>query len=181
MKRNLKGEFERAETGLLDAQVSRAFWKPVSLSRETRQDFHDFCVSLLLPGLSNTFHQQVLGRSYTTVRGYRAMAREEAERHPELWRDAESVVRKLTSADGLLMAQLRGRSQLPFWSKLAIVEYRKRGHSISELAGSFKCSRRTIHNVIRSGNFLSCQRTLPPNKLSPPNKFRAPADQSMIK
>jgi hypothetical protein len=126
---------------------------------------------MLLPGLSSAFHRAVLDRGSTAIRGYRAEAQAAADLDPDLSRDATAAAASITPADGMLMARLRGSCQLPFWSRLAIVEYRKRGYTIPAIAKAFHCSPRTVVNVVRRSVFLSPDRKLTRFQLNPPSKI----------
>jgi hypothetical protein len=161
----------------LSAQVSRAKWRPVPPPRRGDRDRLKFYVSMLLPGLSAAFHQTVLNRCYTSVREYRAEADAAADADPELRQLANAAASALTPADGMLMAQLRGECQLQFWSRVAIVEYRKQGYTIPTIAQAFRCSLRTVVNVTCSSIFLSPHRRLTHFQLHPPAKFTPRAER----
>jgi hypothetical protein len=126
---------------------------------------------MLLPGLSNAYHRAVLDRGSTSVREYRAEAQAAADRDPELRRDVSAAAALISPADGMLMARLRKQCQLPFWSRLAIVEYRKKGYTIPAIAAAFRCSPRTVTNVIQTSVFFSPNRKLTWFQLNPPAKI----------
>lgn len=128
---------------------------------------------MLIPGIAHAFHAQVLSRSLTSIRKYRAEASAMLVEDPDLQAAVDVAVRSLTPADGLLMARLRGPCQLPFWSRLAIAQFRKNGYTIAELAEAFSCSRRTIVNVLGKTSFVSAERRLTRSQQHPPNKFSA--------
>lgn len=154
----------------LSEQLSHARWQPV-LPPPRGEDRRAFHVSILVPGLSNAFHRTVLRRGYTAVRGYRAEAEAAAGQDPVLRRDAYAFAASITPADGMLMATMRGDCQFQFWSRIAIVEYRKLGHTIPAIAKAFRCSPRTVTNVIRTSVFFSPDRKLTRFQLDPPSKI----------
>lgn len=162
---------DRVAKSELGEQVTHARWQPIPPPRRGLEDRRDFHISMLIPGFSNAFHRVVLGRGYTAVRAYRAEAAAAADADPELMAMADAACSAFTPADGMLMAQLRGRCQLPFWSRLAIVEYRKRGYSIPAIADAFRCSLRTVVNAIGRGMFFSPHRRLTRFQLNPPSKI----------
>ena len=59
------------------------------------------------------------------------------------------TLESMTVQDGLALAQLRGAGHLPALSRMAILDYRKRGASGRTLANLFRCSLQTIQNVLR--------------------------------
>ena len=160
-----------AEVMQLYAQLSRASWHPVEPSRSRTDDRCALHVSLLLPGIAHAFHAHVLNRSLTSIRTLREEAKRAFEVDPDLRCAIDEIVRGLTPADGLLMSQLRGPCQLPFWSRLAIAQFRKDGHSILDLSEAFSCSPRTVLNVLRKSDFTSSERRLTRSQINPPNKF----------
>ena len=131
-----------------------------------------FYISILLPGLSTAFLQTVLRRSYNSVRKYKAQARQAAADDPSIERGVGELMASLSTNDGLAMARMRGNCQLPFWSRIAIADFVKAGFSLSSIASAFKCSPRTISNVIRSTDFCQIDRVLAAQQLNPPGKFR---------
>jgi hypothetical protein len=167
--------FGRDQGGAADeplaAQVSHAQWRPIAPPRRGERDRRSFYVSMLMPGFSNAYHRAVLRRGYTSIRKYRLEAEAAAHADPELVTLAHAAVTKFSPADGMLMAQFRNGCQLPFWSKLAIVEYRKRGHTIPAVAQAFHCSPRTIVNVTRNTVFVMPQRRLTYFQQNPPSKI----------
>ena len=78
----------------------------------------------------------------------------------------------MTAEAGLALAQRRGRSQLPWLSRVAIIDYRKQGATRRELAEAFRCSTSTIDNVICRPCFrydmLSMQKRLTHSQHRPP-------------
>lgn len=74
------------------------------------------------------------------------------------------------------MARVRGKAQLPAWSRLAMGEYRKWGFSRREIAAAFHCSTGTVANVLQGkgtayGRF-SGERRLTPAQRNPPGRWR---------
>lgn len=55
----------------------------------------------------------------------------------------------MTSEVALALAQRRGGAQMPFWSRLAVLDYHKRGMGREELARLFGCSPGTISDIVR--------------------------------
>lgn len=155
-----------------ELQVSRTTWRPVPPPTAS-EPLAPFYISILLPGLSTAFLQTVLGRSYNTVRKYKAEARQAAMEEPLIASGVQDLMASLTSADGLAMARARGCCQLPFWSRLAIADYVKFGFSLSSIARAFYCSCRTISNVIEQTDFCRPDRVLTPHQLNPPGKFKS--------
>ena len=49
---------------------------------------------------------------------------------------------------------------MPFWSRLAIADYRKRGYGLTEIARVFRCAPRTIWNITHKSLFLSLVLTM---------------------
>lgn len=132
---------------------------------------------LLLPGFSIGFHAAVFGRSRSAVRGYLLEAEAAAARDPSLRRLAKLAISNIRPEDGLRMAAQRGGAHLPYWSRLAIREFRKAGLSRIEIARTFRCSLGSVTNVLRGkqGGFhpLAGTRLLSSTQHSPPNRFSA--------
>lgn len=74
------------------------------------------------------------------------------------------------------MAQVRGRAQLPTWSRLAIGEYRNRGFSRREIADAFRCSPGTVANVLQGKGatyaLFSGERRLTHAQQHPPGRWK---------
>lgn len=123
-------------------------WRPVRPPKRgwDRAAFHAY---MLMPGFSLAFHATTLGRSRSSLNVYRAAAIAAAQTDPTIMAAVDVAVRALRAEDGLEMAHVRGRAQLPAWSRLAIGEYRRRGLSRRELADAFRCSPGTIANVLQ--------------------------------
>lgn len=152
-------------------------WQPIhppcrGTNVETHVAFHAY---MLLPGFSIAFHAASLGRSRTSIATYRARAQQAALDNPAVREMINAQLCALRSEDGLQMAQLRGRAQLPHWSILAIAEYRARGLRRRELAAAFRCSRGTIAHALqwknRGYDFMSGERRLSAAQLTPPGRF----------
>lgn len=121
--------------------------------------------ALAVPGFSTSYWVQVTGRSYSTVvRWKQEMAR-------VTWgAEIAKLMTQIEPADGMLMARLRGSCQMPFWSRLAILEYRKRGFSAREIAAAFGCSPRTVFYLTQRTIATNPERRLTPHQLNPPSK-----------
>lgn len=153
-------------------------WQPIAWPRRGRHSAADlarFYAYLLTPGLSLSFHSASLGRSRSSIASYRAAAVAAARCDPAIPAMVEAAVGAMRAEDGLLMAQRRGAAQLPFWSRLAICEYRKRGLSRTEIASAFRCSLGTVANVLqgKGGSYgaLSGERNLTDAQRNPPGKW----------
>lgn len=151
-------------------------WQPVRPPKrgEDRTAFNAF---MLLPGLSLSFYAAALGRSRSSVATYRAAAIDAAQSDPAIIAAVDAAVGAMRAEHGLQMARLRGRAQLPAWSRLAIGEYRKRGFSRREIAAAFRCSPGTVANVLQdkgtSYALFSGERRLTNAQRHPPGKWRA--------
>lgn len=124
-----------------------------------------YAPELLLPGVSTAFLMRTTGRCYTTIKRWQAEA--------EVILPQTQIVALMQSqspADGLLMARVRGPCQMPFWSRLAAVEYRKRGYTVSEIADAFQCSRRAVFYVTRRTIATRPVRPLTQYQASPPSR-----------
>ncbi|WP_218821545.1 hypothetical protein, partial [Sphingobium sp. Z007] len=77
---------------------------------------------------------------------------------------------------GLQMARVRGKAQLPAWSRLAIGEYRKRGFSRCEIATAFRCSLGTVANILQGKGttygLFSGERRLTQAQRQPPGRWK---------
>lgn len=133
--------------------TERRPWQPIRVPArgQDRTAFHAF---VLLPGLSVSFLATVLGRSRSSVSAYRRAALDAARSDPAVFETVEAAVWAMRAEHGLQMARLRGSSQLPSWSRLAIGEFRKRGWTRKRIASAFCCSISTVNNVL-SGNGVS--------------------------
>jgi hypothetical protein len=123
-----------------------------------------------MPGFSTAYWMQVLGRCYMTIAKWKDGARVSAEQDPELESAVKAAMCNISPADGMLMARVRGASQMPFWSRLAVVEYRKRGYKLTEIAGAFQCAPRTVSYIVQRGVFLTPERKLTRYQENPPAK-----------
>jgi len=150
-----------------------ATWQPAKIPGrgQCRRAFHSF---MLIPGLSGSFFSAALNRSKSSVWSYRIAALRAAKADPTILDDVDQIVAEIRPEDALTMARVRGRAQLPSWSKMAICEFRKRGHSRSEIATAFRCSPSTVANVLQGkraaydlfngARRLTAQQTNPPGK-----------------
>jgi len=108
---------------------------------------NELAAYLLTPGFSRAYHQRALGVSNATIWKYMGWAQELARHDPRIGQLLAANVSSITRADGLLMAQRRGPCQLPFWSRLAILEFLQIHANAAQVAKIFECSSRTVHNV----------------------------------
>jgi len=150
-------------------------WQPVRLPKrgQDRTAFHAF---MLLPGLSLSFYAATLGRSRSSVSAYRVAALEAAQSDPAIMAAVDAAVWTMRAEHGLEMARVRGRAQLPAWSRLAIGEYRKRGFSRREIAAAFRCSTGTVANVLQGRGtaygLFSGERRLTYAQCNPPGRWQ---------
>ena len=74
------------------------------------------------------------------------------------------------------MAQRRGTAHLPFWSRLAIAEFRVRLGGPKEVARLFRCSVRTVQLILRTTptayDPLTGERRLSRTQAAPSRKWR---------
>lgn len=156
-------------------------WQPVHPPKrgEDRTAFNAF---MLLPGLSLSFYAAVLGRSRPSVSTYMAAAREAARSDGAIMAAVDAAVCAMRPEHGLQMARVRGKAQLPYWSRLAIGEYRKRGFNRREIATAFRCSPGTVANVLqgkgRGYKALSGERRLTNAQAHPPGRWSRSASTS---
>jgi hypothetical protein len=131
---------------------------------------------MLLPGLSISFYAAALGRSRSSVASYRAAAIEAAQSDPAITAAVDAAVRAIRAEHGLQMARLRGKAQLPAWSRLAIGEYRKQGFSRRHIATAFCCSPGTVANVLQGKGtayaLFSGERRLTNVQRDPPGRWQ---------
>ena len=141
------------------------------------EDAMAFHAYMLVPGLSVAFHAETLDRSRSMVSLYLQRASEAAKQNPAVSLLTREIVGTLTPADGMRMAQLRGPAHLPYWSRLAICEWRKRGVSRNHIAENFHCSLSTVGNVLAGagGGYVAMSgvRRLTQAQLNPIGKIRA--------
>lgn len=140
---------------------------------EDRTGFHAF---MLLPGMSLSFYAAALGRSRSSVATYRAAAIEAARSDPAIMAAVDAAVWAMKAEHGLQMARVRGKAQLPAWSRLAVGEYRKRGFSRREIAAAFRCSPGTVANVLQGKGttygLFSGERRLTHAQRNPPGRWQ---------
>lgn len=155
----------------------RQLWQPVPPPRRGADDaaWADFHAYMLLPGFSIAFHAATLGRSRSSIATYRRQAQEAAARNPDIATLTLAQLSALKAEDGLQMARLRGRAQLPHYALLAISEFRERGLSRSQIAADFRCSPGTVAHALqfrnRSYDPLSGSRRLSPVQSKPQGQF----------
>jgi len=130
---------------------------------------------MLLPGFSIAFHAATLGRSRSSVVAYQRAARAAAQRNPSIRQAVSDAIAAIRPMHGLEMARVRRSTQLPFWSRLAILEFRKRGHSKIETAHLFSCSPGTVANIWQGNGqsycVLSGDRRLSKSQRNPVGKW----------
>ena len=99
-----------------------------------------------------------------------------AQADPTIMDIVRANVRAIGPEQGLAMALARGKSQMPYWSRLAIREYRKRGLSRAQIAAAFICSLGTVTNALqehgRGYQPLSGERRLTPAQEALPGQWR---------
>lgn len=143
-------------------------------------DLETFYAYLLMPGFTLSFHSAVLGRSRSSIASYHAAAVEAARTDPAILAMVESMIGEMQAEDGLRMARLRGTAQLPFWSRLAIGEYSKRGVSRREIAAAFRCSPGTVANILQGKGqgygSLTGERRLTASQRHPPGRWSGQRD-----
>ena len=150
-------------------------WQPVPPPQrgQPRAAFHAY---MLMPGFSLAFHAVTLCRSRSSILAYRTAAVQAARADEVIATIMETLIGDMRAEHGLQMAQRRGSSQLPYWSRLAICEFRKRGLSRSEIAAAFRCSLGTVANALQgrgcSYERLSGRRQLTPPQSCPPGLWK---------
>lgn len=154
--------------GTLDEQITT---RRERCLRPTR----NLAIYLMTPGFSRSYHQQVLGVSDTTIAKYMSWSRELAEGDGEILAAARANAASITAEDGLKMAQLRGRTHMPWWSRLAIAEYAHRLGDTAEVARLFNCSRRTVQLVTKARplayDLFTGERKLSSTQSAPPGMW----------
>ena len=139
------------------------------------QPTRSLAIYLLTPGFSRSYHQQVLGVSDTTVAKYMSWSRKLAERDEEVLEAARANAASITAEDGLKMAQRRQRAHMPWWSRLAIVEFVERLGNTTEVALLFRCSPRTVQLGLKSSpiayDLLTGERRLSRTQSKPPGMW----------
>jgi len=155
-------------------EVEPPRWQPIQPPRrgEDRTAFH---IHMLLPGLSTAFHAATLRRCRSSISNYRRQASVAAESDPVIRQGVNDAVSSLCPEHGLQMARIRGDAQLPHWARLAILDYRKRGFRLHQIAAAFRCSPGTVANVLRgkgrSYGVFSGERCLTACQRKPPNRW----------
>lgn len=156
-------------------QIAVSDWTPEMPPKhgEPRNTFHAY---MLLQGFSIAFHAASLGRSRTMISNYQREAQAAAKDDPSILTMVREMICSISPADGVRMAQLRGSSHLPYWSRLAISEWCKRRASRQQIANAFHCSTSTVSNVLagngRGYDALSGVRKLTASQRSPPGMIR---------
>lgn len=153
--------------GTLDDQ------NPLRARRNLRS--RDLAIYLLTPGFTTAYRAHALAVSTTTITKHLEWSRALAAADPTLADDIVRNTASITPGDGLKMAQRRGSSHLPWWSRLAIADFAARGQSTSEVADLFRCSCRTVQIVLTRGalsfNCFTGARRLSSTQASPPGKW----------
>ncbi len=146
-------------------------WTPLELphSEADQPLFHAY---ILAPGFSTAFHSAMLVKSAATICRYRRIAREALRANGSIRDLITEFVCSITPEIALAMAQKRGRTQMPYLSRLAVGEFLKRGVSRKEVARMFKCSVRTVSNIAsgKGGGYapFSGKRSLTQSQSKPP-------------
>lgn len=139
-------------------------------------DRRELWIYLLTPGFTLGYHQRVLKVSDITLRRHRNDAEVAQCADPTIARSVYENVSSITPEDGLAMAQRRGTAHLPYWSRLAMCEYRGRLPTAREVARLFRCSPTTVSNATTStgGSFdiFSAARRLSPQQVHPAGQWR---------
>lgn len=160
-----------AQAGL---STDGARWQP-TLPPRRGADRTAFYAAMLLPGLSIAFHATSLARSRTAIRNYKAAAAAAARDDPAIMVAVEATIRQIRAEDGLAMARLRGKAQLPAWSRMAIAEFRHRGVPRRAIAAAFRCSPGTVANVLQGKGstyaLFSGERRLTLYQQQPPGRW----------
>lgn len=132
-------------------------------------------VYLLTPGFSIAYHGHVLGVTSTTLNKHLAWCHALASADLTVQDDIAANAGSITAEDGLKMAQLRGATHLPWWSRLAIADFASRMGSTHQVATLFGCSRRTVQQVLTKAALsydpLTGRRRLSPTQASPAGKW----------
>lgn len=149
---------------------------PRVLSRSSRlAGTREFAIYLLTPGFSIAYHAHVLGVSTTTIHKHLAWSQAAASADQTIAEEAAENAASITPEDGLRMAQRRGSTHLPWWSRLAIADFAARLQSTSQVASLFGCSRRTVQLALTRGvlsyNVFTGERRLSGTQISPPGKW----------
>lgn len=146
-------------------------WEPIRpvTSGADQPLFHAY---ILASGFSTAFHAATLGKSTATICRYRRIARETLRTNGSIRDLITDFVCSITPEIALAMAQARGRAQMPYWSRLAVGEFLKRGLNRKEVARLFNCSVGTVANIVngRGKAFapLTGNRRLSEHQLRPP-------------
>jgi len=131
----------------------------------------ELAIYLLTPGFSQAYHRHALAVSDTTVAKYLAWSRDLVAGDASVSDRVSANVASITAEDGLAFAQLRGSAHLPWWSRLAIAEFRHRLNNTVEVARLFNCSRRTVQLALKtlpsSYDFLTGERRLSATQKAP--------------
>ena len=153
-------------------------WSPLRPPPRGERDtakLRAFYAHILTPGFSLSFHAATLNRSLTSIATYRINALQAAKNDPAIMALVKANVRAIGPEQGLAMAKTRGGSQLPYWSRLAMLDWRKRGASRAEIGKAFQCSGGTVANVLQGHGksyHLSGERRLTPAQAAPAGRWR---------
>lgn len=136
----------------------------------------ELAIYLLTPGFSQAYHAQTLGVSCNTVRKHLAWSRAFALGNPAILEAVELNVTSITPEDGVRMAQRRGSTHLPWWSRLAIAQFAAGMRRTSEVAALFRCSLRTVQHVLTRGSLsydlFTGVRRPSLSQVSPPGRWK---------
>lgn len=145
---------------------------PRSLMRDD-----ELAAYLLTPGFTRAYHQRALCVSNATIWKYMAWAHALARDDPRIGQLVADNVNSISREDGLAIAQRRGPCQLPFWSRLAILEFLQIYEDAAKVARAFKCSARTVHNI-RAGR-STCYDPLTGVRQISSSQVRPPASRGL--
>lgn len=132
-------------------------------------------IYLLTPGFTLGYHQHVLQTSDVTLNRHRAIALAEQRSDPSIGAEVFANIASISAEDGLAMALRRGTAHLPYWSRLAICEFRERLGSAVKVAELFRCSPATVTNAMTPGTgrfeLFTGERRLCPQQQRPPGQW----------
>ena len=80
----------------------------------------DMAIYLLTPGFTTAYHSHALAVSTTTIKKHLEWSSALAAADPTVAEDIVRNTASITPVDGLKMAQRRGTTHLPWWSRLEI-------------------------------------------------------------
>lgn len=142
-------------------------------------------VYLLTPGFTIAYHANVFRVSRTTINKLLTWSRAFAAQDVTIGQDVERNVGSITPDDGMRMAQRRGSAHMPWWARLALSQFAVGRQDTAEVAELFKCSRRTVQQVLRVGSLafdpFTGARRPSPTQLCPPGKWAPGSSPSVAR